>query len=126
MKRPRILVTAAAGQTGSAAVRQLLAAGYPVRALVRRADGRSEALAAPASSSDGERGLSPFTIRDLVRWYEEEGDRRHRDGGVDQDALDRDLRHKLAEEYGVLPEFIAVEFERVMQAVFPGSKPRTT
>lgn len=44
MIRPRILVTAAAGQTGSAVTRQLLAAGYPVRALVRRADARADRL----------------------------------------------------------------------------------
>ena len=31
--------------------------------------------------------------------------------------LDRDLRARLA-EHGVFPEFIAVEFERVMQVVF--------
>jgi NAD(P)H dehydrogenase (quinone) len=44
MTRPRILVTAAAGRTGSATALQLLAKGYPVRALVRRADARSERL----------------------------------------------------------------------------------
>ena len=44
MTHPRILVTAAAGHTGAAVVRQLLEAGVPVRAAVRRADARSEAL----------------------------------------------------------------------------------
>lgn len=44
MTHPRILVTGASGKTGSAVARQLLAAGYPVRALVRRSDGRSDAL----------------------------------------------------------------------------------
>jgi uncharacterized protein YbjT (DUF2867 family) len=43
--KPRILVTAAAGKTGSAVSRQLLEKGYPVNALVRRQDQRSEALA---------------------------------------------------------------------------------
>ncbi len=42
--RPRVLVTSAAGHTGSAAVRSLLERGFPVRALVRRSDERSEAL----------------------------------------------------------------------------------
>jgi NAD(P)H dehydrogenase (quinone) len=44
MKRPTILVTAAAGSTGNATARQLLEQGYPVRALVRRLDQRSEQL----------------------------------------------------------------------------------
>ena len=44
MLKPRILVTSAAGHTGTPLVRQLLAAGHPVRAFVRREDERSEAL----------------------------------------------------------------------------------
>ena len=46
MQNPRILVTAAAGKTGSATALQLLRKGYPVRALVRRLDYRSERLKA--------------------------------------------------------------------------------
>ena len=42
--QPRILVTAAAGHTGSAVVMELLAKGFPVRAFVRRRDGRSDRL----------------------------------------------------------------------------------
>lgn len=42
--KPRILVTSAAGRTGSVAVRELLKKGFPVRAFVRRIDARSEAL----------------------------------------------------------------------------------
>ena len=42
--KPRILVTAAAGHTGSAAAIQLLAKGFPVRAFVRRRDARATAL----------------------------------------------------------------------------------
>ncbi|MBL4636975.1 MAG: NmrA family NAD(P)-binding protein, partial [Kofleriaceae bacterium] len=41
---PLILVTGAAGKTGSAAVEQLLGRGFPVRALVRRLDDRSARL----------------------------------------------------------------------------------
>jgi hypothetical protein len=61
-------------------------------------------------------------IRDFANWYEEEANRRRVGTIIDQDALDRDLRRLLAER-GVFPEFIAVEFERVMQVVFRGSQP---
>lgn len=44
MQKPAILITGATGKTGSAAIAQLLARGYKVRALVRRTDGRSENL----------------------------------------------------------------------------------
>ncbi|HXX46764.1 MAG TPA: NmrA family NAD(P)-binding protein [Myxococcota bacterium] len=46
MRKPMILVSAAAGKTGSATAKLLLEKGYPVRALVRRADARSEQLRA--------------------------------------------------------------------------------
>jgi hypothetical protein len=69
-----------------------------------------------------EPGLDPYMIRDFANWYEEEANRRRVFTIIDQDALDRDLRRLLAER-GVFPEFIAVEFERVMQVVFPGSVP---
>ena len=45
MAKPMILVTGAAGKTGGAVAHELLAQGFPVRALVRRQDQRSEALA---------------------------------------------------------------------------------
>jgi hypothetical protein len=67
-----------------------------------------------------EPGLSPYTIRDLANWWEEEANRRRVGTIIDQDALDRDLCRILAER-GVFPEFIAVEFERVMLVVFPGT-----
>lgn len=44
MNKPKILVTSAAGHTGSLVVTQLLEKGFPVRALVRRHDSRSERL----------------------------------------------------------------------------------
>lgn len=44
--QPLILVTGAAGKTGSDVVERMLAAGYPVRALVRRIDERSNGLEA--------------------------------------------------------------------------------
>ena len=43
--KPRILVTGAAGKSGSAVVEQMLSRGFPVRALVRRRDERSARLA---------------------------------------------------------------------------------
>ena len=46
MSKPRILVTSAAGHTGAAAVKELLAKGFQVRAFVRKNDARSEALKA--------------------------------------------------------------------------------
>ncbi len=42
--KPKILVTSAAGKTGMHTARQLLAKNYPVRAMVRRRDERSESL----------------------------------------------------------------------------------
>ena len=44
MTKPRIIVTGATGKTGSAVTTELLKAGYPVRALVHREDGRSAGL----------------------------------------------------------------------------------
>src|ERR1700730_6733622 len=46
MIKPRIIVTGATGKTGSVVVSELLKAGYPVRAMVHREDGRSERLKA--------------------------------------------------------------------------------
>jgi NAD(P)H dehydrogenase (quinone) len=46
MTKPTILVTAASGKTGTATALQLLARGYPVRAMVHRLDTRSARLAA--------------------------------------------------------------------------------
>jgi uncharacterized protein YbjT (DUF2867 family) len=44
MIKPRIVVTGATGKTGSVVVSELLKAGYPVRAMVHREDGRSTRL----------------------------------------------------------------------------------
>ena len=44
MSKPKILVTSAAGHTGTVVVTQLLAKGFQVRAFVRREDSRSERL----------------------------------------------------------------------------------
>ena len=44
MIKPRIVVTGATGKTGSVVVSELLMAGFPVRAMVHREDGRSARL----------------------------------------------------------------------------------
>lgn len=57
--KPRIFVTGATGKTGGQVVAQLLAAGYPVRAYVRRADERSSRLKAAGAE---------IAIGDLADW----------------------------------------------------------
>src|ERR1700735_3180968 len=73
MIRPRIIVTGATGKTGGVVVAELLKAGYPVRALVPREDGRSARLRAlgaeiaVADMSDVERVADALT--DVQRAY---------------------------------------------------------
>lgn len=73
MIRPRILVTGATGKTGSVVVSELLQAGYPVRAMVHREDGRSARLKAHgaeiavADMSDVERVAD--ALKDVQRAY---------------------------------------------------------
>ena len=73
MRKPRILVTGATGKTGSGVVVDLLKAGYPVRAMVHRDDGRSARLKAQgaeiavADMSDFERVTDALT--DVQRAY---------------------------------------------------------
>lgn len=73
MLKPRILVTGATGKTGSVVAAELLKAGYPVRALVHREDGRSARLQAQgaqiavADMSDVERVAE--ALKDVQRAY---------------------------------------------------------
>jgi uncharacterized protein YbjT (DUF2867 family) len=73
MLKPRILVTGATGKTGSVVVAELLKAGYPVRAMVHREDGRSARLRAQgaeiavADMSDVERIAE--ALADVQRAY---------------------------------------------------------
>jgi uncharacterized protein YbjT (DUF2867 family) len=73
MLKPRILVTGATGKTGSLVVAELLKAGYPVRAMVHREDGRSGRLQAQgaeiavADMSDVERVAD--ALRDVQHAY---------------------------------------------------------
>jgi putative DNA primase/helicase len=62
-------------------------------------------------------GLSQRTILDLAQWYLGRAEAQRQDeGDVDSIVLDAGLREVLAEQ--VLPEFVEVEFERVMTEVF--------
>jgi len=73
MIKPRIIVTGATGRTGSVVTTQLLMAGYPVRAMVHREDGRSARLKAQgaeiavAGISDVERVAD--ALEDVQRAY---------------------------------------------------------
>jgi NAD(P)H dehydrogenase (quinone) len=61
MMKPRIIVTGATGKTGSAVVAELLKAGYPVRAMVHREDGRSARLKAQGAE------IAVADLRDVER-----------------------------------------------------------
>src|SRR5262245_63599509 len=73
MIKPKIIVTGATGKTGSVVVSELLKAGYPVRALVHKEDGRSDHLKAQgaelavAEMSDVERVAE--ALKDVQRAY---------------------------------------------------------
>jgi len=73
MTKPRIIVTGATGKTGRVVVTELLKAGYPVRAMVHREDGRSARLKAQgaeiavADMSDVERVAD--ALKDVHRAY---------------------------------------------------------
>jgi Protein of unknown function (DUF3631) len=65
-----------------------------------------------------EAGLSDHRVRQLAGWYLDRADAERRETGtLRQTELDAALRKLLADD-GVFPEFIAVEFERIMCAVF--------
>ncbi len=67
ISKPRILVTGATGKTGGQVTVQLLAAGYPVRAYVRREDRRSARLkAAGAEITIGDL-TDPQALLDAMR-----------------------------------------------------------
>ena len=66
-----------------------------------------------------EPGLSPGRIRELAAWYLDRATAQHEAneaGDISSAELDADLRLILREE--VFPEFVEIEFERVMKAVF--------
>jgi hypothetical protein len=71
------------------------------------------------ANSSAEPGLSPGRIRELAAWYLDRATAQHEAneaGDISSAELDADLRLILREE--VFPEFVEIEFERVMKAVF--------
>jgi Protein of unknown function (DUF3631) len=71
----------------------------------------------PPNGGD-EPGLSDYRIRQLAGWYLDRAEaERQETGTIRQTELDDALRMVLAED-GVFPEFITVEFGRVMRAAF--------
>jgi NAD(P)H dehydrogenase (quinone) len=63
MTQPTVFVSGATGKVGGLVARQLLAAGWPVRALVRQQDSRSEALRALGASI----AIADLTDADALR-----------------------------------------------------------
>jgi hypothetical protein len=61
-------------------------------------------------------------------WYNNQAYDRYAGSVLDPETLNAELRKRIRDEYGVFPEFIAVEFERVMQATFapPQAEPEST
>src|SRR5262245_20964202 len=78
-------------------------------------------FASNMSSDPSGPGLSRSEVRGLADWYIEEADRRRVGCDLDQEALGGTLRQILAER-GVFSEFVEIEFERAMKAVFSESK----
>ena len=71
------------------------------------------------ANGSAEPGLSPGRIRELAAWYLDRATAQHEAneaGDISSAELDADLRLILREE--VFPEFVEIEFERVMKAVF--------
>jgi nucleoside-diphosphate-sugar epimerase len=74
--RPKILVTGATGKTGRAVVAQLLEKGFPVRAIVRSRDGRSQRLerlgteTVVADLFDVDQTLMQFSLVPLTPGYD--------------------------------------------------------
>jgi hypothetical protein len=69
----------------------------------------------PEMANDDDKGLSPYRIRQLANWYLEKfEEERVTTGTVQQKALEAELRGVLV-DHGVFPEFIEIEFERVMK-----------
>jgi uncharacterized protein YbjT (DUF2867 family) len=73
MTKPRIIVTGATGKTGSVVAAELLKAGYPVRAMVHREDGRSARLKAQgaeiAVADVSDVGRVADALKDVQRAY---------------------------------------------------------
>jgi hypothetical protein len=71
----------------------------------------------PGNGGVGEPGLSRRRIRELADWYSDQGHQRYCDDTLNTAQLDADLRAILRGEVA-FPEFVELEFERVMTEVF--------
>ena len=67
MAKPKVLVTGATGGTGRPVVAELLARGFPVRAVVRKRDARSEALDRQGAETVVADLYDPESLRDALR-----------------------------------------------------------
>ena len=79
---------------------------------------------APCEGDTEDNGLSARSIDTLAGWFEQARYEGREEPAIDA-WLDRELRRRLREEYGVLPEFVEVEAKRVIAAVFRISDART-
>jgi Protein of unknown function (DUF3631)/Bifunctional DNA primase/polymerase, N-terminal len=71
----------------------------------------------PKAANDTGKGLSPYLIRQLANWYLGKFEKeRLATGTVQQQVLNAELRAVLNDR-GVFPEFMEIEFERVMEVV---------
>jgi hypothetical protein len=66
---------------------------------------------------EGTAGLAEHTIGRLADWFSESYYSRREEINVEA-TLHDELRHRLRAEHGVLPEFVDIEFRRVMDQVF--------
>jgi putative DNA primase/helicase len=62
-------------------------------------------------------GISGRVIDTLAAWYDDTYHERRDEPGIEA-WLDRELRHRLCDDYGVLPEFVETEAKRVIDRVF--------
>ena len=63
------------------------------------------------------KGISGRVIDTLAAWYDDTYHERRDEPGIEA-WLDRELRHRLRDDYGVLPEFVETEAKRVIDRVF--------
>ena len=76
----------------------------------------------PREAESTDWGMSERTVDALASWYEQTFYER-RDEPEIEASLARELRHRLRDEHGVLPEFIGIEVERVNDRIFRAAAP---
>jgi hypothetical protein len=86
--------------------------GVPAMASTNGDDG----VPAMASDDGDEPGLSRSRIQEHADWYSDQAYWHYSKNALDAGALDAELRAILRKE--VFPEFVEIEFERVMEIVF--------